>query len=181
VNVARVDGFYQDASAVQASSAFVVHPPQDAFHPFTTVCRDKAGRPDETCKLSNARYWMSSEPPPQWIAFDFGSSRPRSICGVTLGSRLKADDIDFPRDLKVQYSDSSFEGNNLVDWLDDIPLTNAISIVDNEIVGRVPASDVTRAPHRLWRLFVGNSNPRASGKKFVVIRDLRMFECECGA
>ena len=110
MNVARVDGFYQDASAVMASSAFVVHPPQDAFHPFTTVCpaaaldaaleaawaaaaaasgaakgagsegaseaakgaASEAENQGKNCRLSNARYWMSSEPPPQWIAFDFG-------------------------------------------------------------------------------------------------------------
>ena len=62
-----------------------------------------------------------------------GSSRPRSICEVRVGSRLRASDIDFPREMKVQYSDSSFDGNNVVNWLDDVALTNAISIVDNEV------------------------------------------------
>ena len=57
-----------------------------------------------------------------------------------MGSRLRASDIDFPREMKVQYSDSSFDGNNVVNWLDDVALTNAISIVDNEVREPSPAS-----------------------------------------
>ena len=64
---------------------------------------------------------------------------PRSICGISAGSRLQSDDYDFPRQIRVQYSDSSFDAssNQPIDWVDDTALTAAISIINNEVSDKI--------------------------------------------
>ncbi len=55
-----------------ASSSFNIHPPDNAFEPYTTTCRDKiTGLPDPNC-IYWMTYWMSSEELPQWLVLDFG-------------------------------------------------------------------------------------------------------------